>query len=208
MTGQKAVDAIRLNIGEPTEANSRWTDVQILAMINRMFPVFARHIKSPTEKFTISGGTVAKQQEYDLTANTIEVYTITYDGQFIPKMEWREIVKYTTSTPVYSSPDVCYFRDDLANKKLGFWPIPNVASIVIQGNRVYPPDAIAVGGSMPYIESYQEMLIDLVTHKLLLPDFAKKSLPFKANYENERRQASLDKKADMQPDYVDYIGEE
>lgn len=85
-TGQSEVDELRLVLQEPDPNNSRWTDVMLMAYVNRGRRKYAEEslaVKALFERTTDIGPTVLGSSlvaRYPLDATTLELDAIRYDG--------------------------------------------------------------------------------------------------------------------------------
>ena len=203
MLGSAGITNIRFKIGQPVEANSNFTDVQVLTELNAAVKDVARALKYPTRITTISGGSVAQQQEYDLEDRTLEVIEVTYNSVVIENQPWREAKLKTGNADgvvVYATPSSYYL---VSKTKIGFIDIPAESGDVILVLNSYEPADIISTENIPYNE---ENLCELVclraTIRLLQPQAKDEAAFWMPQYSEALSSAQIDVKNREGVDYV------
>lgn len=82
MLASDALKYERILLATPGGANSRWQDSQLLTLTDRAVKSLVAAILFPESRLTLTGGTIANQQEYVLP-DMHEVYRVYLNGQII-----------------------------------------------------------------------------------------------------------------------------
>lgn len=92
-TFQQIKDRVKLLLGDPI--NVRWTDALIGEMVNEGYRRFARTLRN----YVVSGATVSITSGVGtLPADFISVVRVSYSGNPLWKLDYREIQQYADST--------------------------------------------------------------------------------------------------------------
>lgn len=75
----------RILLATPSGANVRWSDSQLITLTDRAVKSLVAAILFPESRLTLTGGTIANQQEYVLP-EMHEVYRVYLNGQIIVKV--------------------------------------------------------------------------------------------------------------------------
>lgn len=211
---EKITEEIRIELGEPDEADTNFTPKEVLNAINFTKDEMVRIVKFGMDQEDISS--IINVFEYDLDAKIIQINEVQFDGAFLGDIEFREALKYRinplSGLSFTGTPEIFYQRRKTSSTSggiitLGLFPTPPIVKTISIFHVPRSPDLVAPADLPRFPEEWHSLLIHGSLERLWRSDgelsrSAREGALFR-NGMNEMKQ-SLDSGRPQYVNYVDY----